>query len=373
MTLNQGFRSYLLRHIRSIVGDATTPQFKIEPLGFLNMLQSSKKPSVLRLNTDAGHQNSVQVKYKQRWTKDFVSTGIDCDTTNVSAYRETAVNLSSTRAFAIHIDDETIAKYEDDASRTVMVGQPATGMMNEFLEDIYSAANAILSAVNTDLLTTLSANIGINRRTGANTASTLNINKNSTVDDLSLGLTLLLADYKLNGGSGTPQVVGGGLFSNFAWQQAAKSAAQNGLDTAVQFANLKFYYDNDVPTVFAANNIVVFQPDSVQIVEYLMNTGFKAGAKGTSIFGTLMLPMFMGAEVIPVEFDFQLKYVDCATTMTQEYYGDTITVQRGWNLILSKQCGLFTIPSDAYRAGDPLAGNRGTLLYNVTNTCDDCA
>lgn len=367
-----GFRPYLLKHLMEIAQTAT-PQFKMEPLGFLNFLQSQKKPSVLRLNNAAGHQESVQVKYRQRWTKNFVSSSVDCDVANVPSYLETAVNLSSTSAFSIYIPDETIARYEDEASKTVAVGQPSTDFMNEFVEEIYAGANAILSKLNSDLLTVLSANIGVNRRTGLNTAAAININKDGDANSLTDGLTQILADYKLNGFTGTPQVIGGGLFANFMWQQMAKSFDGNGLNTALQAAGVKFYYDLDAATTFAANNIVVIEPDAVQMVEYLKYTGFKAGVKpGGSTFGTMTLPMLSGSEVLPVDFDFQLKYNDCTKSITDPYYGTSGDQQPGYQLIISKSAGLFTLPSNAYRAGDPLVGNRGSLLYNITNTCDSC-
>jgi hypothetical protein len=367
-----GFRPYLLKHLMEVAQNAT-PQFKMDPHGFLNFLQSQKKPSILRLNNAEGHKESVQIKYRQRYTKDFVKSTIDCNSANVPSYQETSVGLTSTSSFSIYIPDETIAQYEDEASKTVGIGQPSTDFMNEFLEEIYGGANAILAKLNGDLLTTLSANMGVNRRTASNVAATLNLNKNASTNDLLTGMTLLLSDYKLNGFSGTPQVIGGGLFANFWLEQVAKSTDQLGLNTAALAAGVKFYYDLDMASTFGTNNIVVAEPDSIQMVEYLKYTGFKAGTKpGGSTFGTLTLPMMSGQDVLPIDFDFQLKYNDCAKSITDPYYGTSSTQDPGYQLIISKSAGLFTIPSNAYRAGDALVGNRGTLGYSVTNACTNC-
>lgn len=355
-----------------MIAQENTPQYKIEPVGFINMLQSQNKPAVLRLNNEAGHKNSVQVKYKQRWTKDFTSDTIDCNVTNVPAYKEAAVDLSSTRALNLNFEDERIMMYEDDASKTTMKGQPATPFMNEVLDEIMTAATALLQAVNTDLLTTLSGNIGVNRRTGNNAAAAINIARNSTNNPLSDGLNQMLADYINNGGAGTPQVFGSGLFQNFMLNQGAKGIDQAGLNTSIQAAGMKWYHDLDAQAVFGADQIVVVQPNSVQLVEFMMNTGFKAGYRGTSSFGIIALPLQIGADVLPMMFDFQMKYSDCSQVLEDQYYGSSITVQRGFNLMISKQCGLFTIPSDAYRGTDPLVGNRGTLRYTISNACDNC-
>ena len=68
--------------------------------------------------------------------------------------------------------------------------------------------------------------------------------------------------------------------------------------------------------------------------------------------------------------DVQFKFNDCEADY--EVDGQTETLQKGWNMILSLNFGLWTIPSTAYRAEDPLFGNRGSLLYSVTNDCDSC-
>lgn len=373
VTLNLGYRPYLLTHLKYILQD-NTPQYKVEPVGFLNLLSSQSKPKILRLDNSAGHQNVVQIHYKQRYTVDFTDTVASCDQLLEQARREMPIDLTSYRQIAIHIDDELIARYEDDASNMMRLGTPPTPVMNEFIDEIMNAASAILEGVNLDLMTTAVAGIGVNRRTGLNTATALNINADGNTLRLNDGLTQILSDYKINGGRGVPQVYGSGLFFNFMLQQASKTGYNGtGFDTSVQAAGLKFFHDLQAAAILGANEIVVCQPDSLQWVEYMQYTGFKAGQKpGASQFFTLPLPMQIGTEVIPVEFDVQLRYDDCPATYTDAYYGTSISVDKGYNLIISKKSGLFMIPADAYRATDPLTGNRGTLRYQITNSCDAC-
>jgi len=369
ITVDQGFRPYLLKHIAETVGNPATPQYKIEPVGFLNLLLSQKRPEFLRLNTAGGHRNTVQIKYKQRFNKSHTDTSKSCDVTLQSAYNEAAVELSSTRQFAIHIEDETIANYMDEASKTVAIGQPASQIMNELLEDIMLGASAICEGVNDDLLTTAEAAIGVNRVNGLATAKALNIPLNTTNLPLNAGLTEIISDYKINGFSGRPQIVGSGLMYNFMLQQASKSFDQSGFDTKVQAGGVDFYHDLAAASIVGSNEVIVYEKDAVQLVEYLEYTGFKAGypGMGDSIFGTLTLPI-AGSENMPVKFDWQLKYNSCQTTMTDAYSGGELVLEKGYNFILTKRSGLFVIPSDAYRAGDVLEGNRGSLRYAVTNS-----
>lgn len=375
VTLNQGFRDSVLYHLKDIAKGAT-PQLKLDPHGFLAMLYKFRKPEVLRLDNSAGHRKTARVKYLQRLTQDFTDTSKSCTQTNMLPYQENTVDLSSTRQIAIYIEDETIARYNDEASRSVRLGLPATDFMNEFMEQIMASTNAILDGVSTDLLTTMSTSFGVNRRTGSANASTININSNMDTNVLNDGFTQILSDYAQNLEKGKMQIVGNGLFHNWVLQNKMGVAGVNGsgIDTRIQGNGFDFYYDLGTVNAWGADQIGVFAPDSVGIVEYLEYTGFKAGNKGVSEFGTMALPM-SGADGdnVPVLFDWQLKYYDCADTLTDAYYGSNLSVEKGYNLIISKQSGLYTIPDNAYRGTDVLTGNRGSYRYAITNNCETCA
>lgn len=375
VTLGQGFMPYLLNHIKMIVGLPATPQYKLELTGFMNLLMSQDRPKILQLNNSAGHRETVQIRYRQRLTKGFTGTdeGAVCNNVIIEPRRETSVDLSSFRFIPLYLEDETVARYENEASTTVALGQPATAFMNETLELIYGATSAIMEGVNEDLMTLLVNNIGVNRVQGNNAAKTINIDKDSTKNPLNENINEILSDFMINLMSGTPNIFGSGLFNQFMLQQYAKTANQAGLNTAIEAAQVKWFYDQQAATILGANQIVAIEPNTVQLVEYLQYTGFKAGVKpGGSTFGTLPLPLQMGQNVKPVLFDFQLKYFDCPTQLTNQYYGTAVTVQKGWNLILSKKSGLFTIPNDAYRNADAMFGNKGTLRYAITNNCTSC-
>lgn len=307
ITLGQGFRPYLLNHIKSVVGMGATPQFKLELTGFLNMLMSFNRPEILRLDNTAGHQNTVQIAYKQRYTKQFTGTSEAdaCNNTNIEARKEIAVDLTSYRDIALYLEDETIARYEDDASKTVMLGQPPTAFMNEMLDEIYRATSAIMEGVNEDLMTTFSANFGVNRVTGNNATKAININKDGTVNDLANGINEIMSDYMINLMSGKPSVFGSGLLNNYFLQQAAKSYNQSGVNTSIESLGMKFFYDQQAATILGANQVGVVEPNSVQMVEYLRYTGFKAGVKpGGSTFGVIPLPVQNGTTMSKVLFDF---------------------------------------------------------------------
>ena len=362
-----GFADSLTKHIFKITAE-NTPQFKLNWQGHLNLVKHNKNARIVRINdeTNEGHRRTVIIKAKQRATIDMTDPEKSCDNVNVNAYFERAVNLSNVRQYAIFIDDETIARYPNEASAASGLGTPSTPLMNEFLMQIKEGADALLSGVNQDLATLMAANIGVNVRTGNNAATAINLVLNTTNNPLNQGLTQVLTDYQLNQSSGRPMMVGTGLIHNFMLQQRAKSPDQSGINTPIMASDFDFFQDPFAATSLGANQAIVYEPEAVQLIEYMEYKKWKAGDFGVSTFFTFFLPMQVSDRVEMVEFDAQLKYFDCPTTLTDAYYGTSITVNKGFSLIISKQFGLFTI-DQAYRATDIMNGNRGSLRYTFTN------
>lgn len=367
MAQGLGFADSLTKHIAKVTAE-NTPDFKLNWQGGLNLLKSNKNAQVVRLNDEqsAGHRRNVIIKARQRWNISHTDTTASCDNVNVPAYYERTVPLTGFRQLALYIDDETIARYPAEASVNAGVGTPSTPLMNEFLLMIKEGADALLSGVNQDVMTLMAGAIGVNVRTGNNAAATVNLPLNTGNNSLNQGLTQVLTDYQLNESVGTPMMVGTGLIHNFMLQQAAKGLDQSGINTPILANSIKFFQDPFIATALGANEAIVYEPESVQLVEYMRYKGFKAGDKQTSFYFTFMLPMQVAEQVKMIEFDAQLKYHDCPTTLTDAYYGTSVTVDKGWALIISKDFGLFTI-DQAYRGTDRLSGNRGSYRYAFTN------
>lgn len=367
-----GFAPYLLKSISEIALE-NDPQMVLDPAGGFNLLNTQKAAQVVSLSpANNGHRKTVQVKYQQRATPQQIAETISCDNVIVPMYNEASVTIDMVNQLGIYIPDETIAKYMDDASASVAVGQPSTPFMREFLFSVMTSTNALIQALDVKILTKLASNVGVNVVSGNNTATSINLPLNTTVNPLGNGITKVLTDYQKNGFKGRPQVVGAGLFWDYLTQQPAKGLDYAGVDTRIQAARFDFFPDLNVDTIFAPNQVLVVAPNSIQRVDYITNRGFRAGLKGTSYFFTIDLPMQIGSDIIPITFDAQLKYIDCATELIEAYTGDTITADRGWALFINKQMGLFQVPNDAYQASDRLSGVNGSLLYEFTNDCENC-
>ena len=375
-----GFSLGFLSFQKEITKDAT-PQYKLEPYGLLASLYAAHSRGVIKnVIGETGHFTTVKVKRKKRLIIGDTRTTPSCDNVVTVPYVEDTITIGQYREVAISIPDETIAAFDAYASTVVAAAKagitpPAAskiengGLMWEFYDSLLVACNGLLQGVNYDLVALAAASIGVNRRTTNNSAATINIPQDATTRLLTNGIPQIWRDISLNNFSGRPIVVGAGLFDAWARSQAGIGGVdQSGTDTRLQSASFDYWRDEQVPTALSGDNqIIVYEKDAIQIVEYLKFKGFKAGAKGNSIFGTLMLPFEQNGQKIPIEFDFQLKYFDCPTEMTVDGYAAQ-TVDRGWAVIVSKKFDLYVIPTDAYQASDPLTGNRGSLRYNITNT-----
>lgn len=372
MTFGQGWQPYLLAGIDSIIGTDNTPYMKIDNYGVLNMLNSQTKSRFQQLNRPGseGQVDTVQMKYLQRAIEADVMNTDNCTQTNQQLWRETSVTASMFSAYALYLEDEKITHYQNDAAQMMSAGTPPTPVIYEFFQELTAAADAIYANMNRNLSTKLYANIGVNRVTGNNAAQTVNISLDTTNLPLGNGMTKIQTDYQNNLMYGRPWVVGSGNIQGYFMQQKAKGLAQNGMNTRIESSDMDFYFDIQSSSLLGSNQCIVGAPDSCKLVESFKFKGFRAGQRGTSYFGTIMLPYQVTPnQVAMMEFDFQAKFYDCpSNNFTDYYYGTPITVNRGWNLIISKTYDLFQVPADSYVAADPMFGNNGVLRYAITNT-----
>lgn len=372
-----GFCPYILGQLAEITA-CNTPSYKITPAGFLRMLLENK-PAVelLQLDNGNGHLRDVRYKYKKRAVPSQTSTEDNCDITYIPRWLENSLATTNFRKAAFFIDDETMARYCADASATVAVGQPSTMLMNEFMKDIMNTANALIGAINQDLLTLQAVNFGRNQVTGSNAAQTVNIPKDATQYDLSSGITKILADAMENEFCGSINLVGSGIMNNFQIQQLVSCCNAAGVDMS-RFTGFNWYHDLYAKQSWGTNQVGVFSEGSVGLIDIIRYRGFRSGDRGVSQFFTMPLPVECpqcNGGYDGLVFDAQLKYFDCPQDIESDCDG-TVPIDRGYALILSKTYGLFNIPSNAYQnesvyddcGTDRLSGNNGTLRYTITNS-----
>ncbi|MEO9145085.1 MAG: hypothetical protein ABI237_05960 [Ginsengibacter sp.] len=354
-----------------------SPMEKITPYGYMQYLLNNTKPNVINSGIDdgSGYIRDVKIRYMQRSVLGQSVTTDNCSVQTRSAYLESSVPATMFRALGIAFDNDQISKFQQDALQIVQRGTPPTPMMQEVWDAIINQANGFFGDINNDLLTMQSTNFGKNATTGSNTAKAINFALNATNNDLTQGMTQVLADAMINESKmAGSSIVGSGLILNYSLQQQAKGFDQAGVNTKLlQLPN--YLYDPYSSPTWGANNFGLFQKDAVQLINICRFRGAKAGLLGGDYFFTLKLPIMDSVgqgSYQNFEFDVQLTYRNCVEEVQiGTYDADTnppVQLARGWNIILMSSYAQVNIPADSYQTADRLFGNNGTYLYHATNT-----
>lgn len=366
-----GFCPALLRSIDQIA-ESNAPARKLQVAGFLAMLFCCQNSTVSPINDgfEGAHQRPLTVKYRQRPTLDDVQDEDDCDINRIPAYAEWNLPSLGHKQSSFFLDDATIQQYCIDASAQRPVGVPPTRVMQEVYSLIVEHANIVLKAINVDLVTEMATQFGDNVTTGSSTGKVINISRDGDKYILDNGIVDMMRDLQENEICGDPCVVGGGLFAAFNAAQAMSCCNAAGMDMS-RIGLPRFFFDKDTQAIWGQNTVGLFAPGSVKFIGRNKYLGAFAGQRGMSFFTTLPLPVEeFGCNLEDclrdLVFDMQLRYIDCPTQVTVN--GTPTTVNRGWEVIISKSYALWVQPDNAYASGDELEGTNGTLKYFITNT-----
>lgn len=373
-----GYCPALLRHINDIAG-SNSPGKKMHVSGFLKTLFCCQNSSVSPLQSaypPSGHIKTLTVKYRERPLDAHVQDEDTCEINRIPVYKEWSLPSLHHKQTSFFITDDEIKQYCEDASATVSAGLPATQMMREHYDLFVEHANILLRSINRTLVTDMATLFGDNVTTGSNAGKVINIARNGAQVALDDGIVALLMDLQENEICESPCIVGGGNFAAYDMSRIAMCCNQAGFDIS-RLGIPTFFNDRDTQTIWGQDTIGVLAPGSVKFISYNKYIGNFGGQKGGSIFFTIPFPIEEFAQCADLtqclrdlRFDAQMRYIDCPTTIDVD--GSPTVVNRGWQLILSKEFALWVHPTTGFATGDPLDGTNGTLLYFVDNVCDDC-
>lgn len=362
-----GFCPAIMYHIEQIA-EQNAPGRKMHVAGFLAMLFCCQNSTVTPLNDayQGGHQRGITVSYRRRPVLTDVGTEDDCTINTQPGKLEWNVPALSHRQYSFHIADNLIRQYCQDASNMMNAGAPPTQVMQEVYDLIVEGANIVLKAINRDVVTAQATEFGVNVTTGSSTGKVININRNGNDFALDDGIVEMMTDITENEICGEPCLVGGGLFNAYNQARALACCNQAGLNLGATGVP-NFFFDKDTQTIWGANTVGLFAPGSVKFISRNRYVGGFAGARGTSFFTTLPLPVqeFGCADdcLRDLVLDMQIRYNDCPADD-----GQGGTIDRGIQVILSKQFALWSQPDNAFAATDELFGTNGMLKYFITNT-----
>jgi len=344
----------------SLLAGLNDPQYKVTPVGFLNMLlENSTTANITNLDQlRQGWTRDILIRYMQRGISDDAVDVPGCETNLTAVWKEKSIGAPLFSKIGIKIDDTLLRKLEENANQPVSLGTPSTQLNIALYQTILTQLNGLTSKIDKNLLGLQSAKWGINPVTGTNTAQTVNFTNEPTMND---GIVKLLSDYQFAEIAGTPQLVGSGIAIKYDIQQRLKRSFDSG---GFGSNPINIHFDPNAQTSWGVNHFGVFVPGLTSFVDYLKYAGDFGGYKGGSYFFTFPVPaQLANGTLTTLWFDAQLRYIDCPEKDPET--GEVIT-DTGWAIIISKFYGLFNAPDDMFKASDRLNGFNGSLHYIAT-------
>jgi hypothetical protein len=264
-----------------------------------------------------GHSKEVRVVYKQRLTADDTSDSKSCDFDgNPMPYKEIDVPITQYRSVNFSMTEEQLRVYCDSYSSLVQLtgsNDPGTivsrangigrasgplSVVRELFNDFQLASNALIQAMNQDLLTSISGGFGAwYGQGGVIGPETFVVEDSLTGSLVPKGLFTMKQAYMNSGFNGAPIIIGGPGSLQRVWMNDSRyfGQAANGLDYSTVRSNTgiaEFYFDPNIITggsLTDENSAVVFAPGSLLYLPYLQYVG-NFGDIGTMKRFTMPMP-----------------------------------------------------------------------------------
>jgi hypothetical protein len=367
----QGMARDLLLYGENIVQN-NYPGRKVTPPGFYLMARDLTAVEYLNngfgtFDNGTGHVTDVKYRYVPRGIQSDSRTVKSCDPQASPTFIEATMPSPLYREVSVHYDWDYVRKFEKEASALRNGGNVSVGVMEFVWNMLQTKVNSLVTGIERDLLAAQAVAFGTNAVSGVNTARTVNFPLNTTNNPLNQGIPMLWDDLIQNEAQlSEVSMVGSGLFHNFIMQQKAKGIDQSGVNTPA-YELPKFYYSQYAATDWGANHVGAFEKGGMGLIDINKYVGSFSGQMANSYFGVFPMPVVdpVNKTVMTILFDIQVREFDCATTITTAY--GSYTIGPGVQVILSKNYGLFNMPSNMYVSGDRLSGVNGSWRYVATN------
>lgn len=338
-------------YLSDYVSAGNLPSAKRTKTGFLDAIMSplNGTDSIQMFSLNGGEganlskKRTVRVQYHTRATESIVSDSSDTITDCTTDYYDDLKEVDVEAQYSVH------AKWgiKADAVKDICYGDMAQ-LQNIF---IMNKMDALVSAINKQLITVQSTNFGINYGNDPASAAAKSVTVlKADGSPNTAGLQEIIQDYQeLNEYVGTPFIIGNGNIGKHLKAVASGCCNDQGVDLArmLQISDLAgAAYFQDVQglnAVLGAEKFIVMAPGTTKFVGWNRYKGDAVRLNGeTSSTYTLIDP------ISGIEFDFKVTYDVC----TEEYVFQ-----------LYKNFNLFNIPADAWCADDSRIGTNGTALY----------
>jgi len=250
-------------------------------------------------NDGTGHSKDVRIVYKQRLTAEDTEVTKSCDFGAPLPYLEMPFNVSMFRSVSFSMTEEQLrvycAAYSDlvaitGSSDPNQIVQRANGIgragvalsvVREMYNDFQLAANALIQAMNQDLIDSIAGSFGAwYGQGGTVNAQNFEVEDAASGSIVPKGLFQMKQLYMNSGFNGAPIIVGGTGSLQRVWMNDSRyfGQAANGLDYSTVRNNTgiaEFYFDPNISSsvLGSENSAIVFAPGSLVYTPFLQYVG----------------------------------------------------------------------------------------------------
>lgn len=345
----------------NLINNPANVQIMGGTLAALNDPSNLRTGQVIRQANDngTGQSKEVRVVYKQRQlaadatdTKSCVSEGqmnyIE-ETFQVNNYRGVSFTLSEAQlrtfcesyAELVNLTGSVDPNQIVQRANGIGAAGGALSVVREIFVDFQLSANALVQAMNDDLLTSITGGVG-NWYGGATNPSYTVENTDGSI--YPLGLFQMKQNYMNTGFSGSPIIIGGAGALQRVWMNDSRYFGQgaNGLNFATVRENTgvaEFYFDvNAASNLTNQDSAIVFAPGSLIYTPFLQYVG-SYGKIGTMDRFTMPIP--------------GLPQVKCDVRVLPD------SCDESYQIWMECFFDVYTAPTTLFQAGDPNAGVNG--------------
>ena len=334
----------------NLINNPANVQLQGGTLAALTDPSNMRAGQIIRQANDngTGHSREVRVVYKQRQlASDAVDTK-SCDAGPQMNYIEQTLQVNNFKQVSFTLSEPQLRAFCSAYSELVsltgsnspgMIAERANGIgaaqgalsvVREMFVDIQLSANALVQAINADLLSQIQTAAG--NWYGGNTNPIYTVeNPDGSVQ--AGGLFQMKQAYMNTGFSGAPIIIGGAGALQRVWMNDSRYFGQgaNGINFATVRENTglaEFYFDPNASTTLGSDDAtIVFAPGSIVYTPYLEYVG-NFGNIGTMTRFTMPIPglerVQMDCRILPSECEesyafFLQHYYDSYTPGTDMF------------------------------------------------------
>ena len=314
-----------------------------------------------------GHKKEVRVVYKNRLNSSSIKNEFTCAVGPELPYIEEVVTIDKYKAINFSMEESTVRAFCESYSELVRLtgtdnpsmivaraneigaAQGALSVAREIFNDFQLASNALIQAVNVELLASIAGGRGT--IVGGTTAEVDYEVQQADGSIYADGLFKMKQDYIKTGLTGQPIIIGGAGPLHAIWMNDSRyfGQAANGINFNTVRDNTgiaQFYYDQNAANQFGAeSNAIVIAAGSAVYTPFLQYVG-NFGRIGTTERFTMPIP-----QLPQVKMDVRIQPQECDNlySVWMEMYFD-----------------VYTPPVEMFESPDKLAGVNGIYLGNFT-------